>query len=338
MGLTTKILLAILSLLLVLTISGATFQWLQAAADREKFPPPGRLVEVDGLQMHLDCRGSGKPVVILEAGLGFGSSSWSLVHDAMSEHSEICAYDRPGLDWSEPINRVAGADEVATRLNKLIELGGIEGPYVLLGMSAGGVYVREYFHQYPQDIIGMVLVDSSHEQQGTRLPRFDGMQDGDQILRLCSWLQPLGVVRIVDAMGAIFDQLEIPEDFRALLRANVNQSHTCSSILAESQSFTAELRDTAPPAKLGDLPLTVLSQGNEPEAIEVLGITAEMSRAQRVAWDELQNELTALSARGQRRIARHSGHVIQLDQPQLVVDAVADMVAELRAPEMSGGE
>ena len=184
----------------------------------------------------------------------------------------------------------------------------------------------------------MVLVDSSHEQQGNRLPSFDGVQDGEQILTLCSWLQPLGVVRFTDAMAALFDQLEIPEDSRALLRATVNQSHTCSSMLAESRSFSAEVLDTEPPAKLGDLPLTVLSQGNEPQAIEVLGITAEMSRAQRVAWDELQNELTALSARGQRRIARHSGHVIQLDQPQLVVDAVADMVAELRDPKITGGE
>lgn len=338
MGLSTKILLAIFSLLMVLTTVGATYQWLQAAADRDKFPPPGILVDVDGLQMHLDCRGSGKPVVILEAGLGFGSSSWSLVHDAMSEHSEICAYDRPGLDWSEPINRIAGAEEVAARLKKLIELSDTEGPYLLLGMSAGGIYVREYFHRYPQDIVGMVLVDSSHEQQGYRLPKFDATTDGEQILTLCSWLQPLGVVRLADAVTAIFDQLDIPENFRELLRANVNQSHTCSSMLAESQSFTAELLDTEPPAKLGDLPLTVLSQGNEPEAIEVLGITAEMSRAQREVWDELQNELTALSDRGQRRIATQSGHVIQLDQPQLVIDAVADMIAELRVAQLHGGE
>ena len=338
MGLTTKVLLAIFSVALVLTIVGATYQRQQAAADRDRFPLPGRLVEVDGLQMHLDCRGSGKPVVILEAGLGFGSSTWALVHDAMSEYSEICAYDRPGLDWSEPSNRIAGADEVAARLKKLIEISGTEGPYVLLGMSAGGVYVREYFRRYPQDIIGMVLVDSFHEQQGSRLPRFDGMQDGDQILRLCSWLQPLGVVRIISAMDTLFDQLKIPEDVRPQLQANVNQSHTCSSILAESQSFTAELLDPEPPAKLGDLPLTVLSQGNEPEAIEVLGITAEMSRAQRVAWDELQNELTALSDRGKRLIATQSGHVIQLDQPQLVIDAVADMVAELRTAELGGGK
>ena len=81
-----------------------------------------------------------------------------------------------------------------------------------------------------------------------------------------------------------------------------------------------------------------LTGGLPVEAIEVLGITAEMSRAQRVAWDELQNELTALSDRGKRLIATQSGHVIQLDQPQLVIDAVADMVAELRTAELSGGK
>ncbi|MBW2374134.1 MAG: alpha/beta hydrolase, partial [Deltaproteobacteria bacterium] len=103
--------------------------------------------------------------------------------------TRTCAYDRPGMDWSEPIGRTVDAGEVAVRLHRLVEVAGIPGPYVLVGMSAGGVYVREYQRNHPGGIVGMVLVDSSHEQQGSRLPEISGAANIDRMLSLCSWLQ-----------------------------------------------------------------------------------------------------------------------------------------------------
>lgn len=335
MAITIRFVLGVLALLLVLAGLGAGYQWVESRADRDAFPPPGRLVDVDGLMIHLDCRGSGRPVVLLEAGLTSGSSTWGLVHDALSRTTEVCGYDRPGLDWSEPLGRSMAADEVADRLHALVDAAAIEGPYVLLGMSAGGVYVREYVHRYPDGVAGMVLVDSSHEQQRDRLPTAGNQADLIRMVTLCRWLQPVGVVRLIGALDDLVDQPTVPESLRPVLRANFNQSHYCASVAHEMAGFTADLGRSKPPRPLGDLPLTVLSQGIDPMQDEIVGVSPEQAQAMRVVWDEMQLELAALSSRGQRLIAERSGHMIQLQQPELVIHAVDAMIRSLRSADRS---
>jgi pimeloyl-ACP methyl ester carboxylesterase len=328
MGRIAKFGLVVVGLLVVLLFAGVGYQAVQTRSDRAQFPAPGRMIDVGGLKLHLDCRGAGSPVVVLEAGLTSGSTTWSLVHDAIARHTRVCAHDRPGMDWSEPIDRIALADGVAARLQALLEAGGEPGPYVLVGMSAGGVYVRAFQRQFREQVAGMVLVDSSHEQQGTRLPQFDGAADMARLLRLCAWLQPIGVVRLVGAMETVV--VQYPEQWRGLARANANQSHACRSVLAEVDSFAAQLANGVPPRPLGDLPLIVLTQGAEPRGDAVFGLSDAQARELRGAWDELQHELTALSSRGRQIVAADSGHLIQRDQPQLVIDAVVAMVNEVR--------
>lgn len=321
------------SLMVVLLSAGAVYQWRAAAADRADFPAPGKLYEIDGLSMHLDCRGEGAPTVVLEAGLTSGSASWVLVHDKLSEITRVCTYDRPGMDWSEQSAEPLDSPTVARRLHALLAAGGVEGPQIILGMSAGGVFVREYFARYPQQIVGMVLVDSSHEQQGNRLPAVGDDALFGNLLALCSWLQPVGVVRAFDLLDGVQGEFDLPEDARALFRANAYQSHNCAAMAAELEGFAREIRDVDPPAPLGALPLIVLSQGKAPAANEAFGMSLADAQAMAEVWDVLQNELTALSSAGERRIAHASGHVIQLEQPQIVIDAVADMVRRLRVPQ-----
>lgn len=325
-----KTLLGIAALLVLAVAGGASYQWWMARADLGRHPPPGRLVDVDGIRLHLDCRGSGRPVVVLESGGGAGSAEWGTVPDAVGRVTTVCAYDRPGLGWSEPISRTADAGDVAERLHRLLGAANVPGPYVLTGWSAGGVYVREYFHRHPETVAGMVLVDSSHEQQGDRLPATGAEKTQARQLAACVWLQPLGVVRLSGALDAVLDQPGIPDALKPVLRATMNQSHYCSAVRYEMESFGREVHDTAPPASLGDLPLTVLTQGNEPRGDPTFGLTDEQARAQRVVWNQLQNELTALSSRGRHLIAEHSGHPIALQQPDLVIGAVTDMVESLR--------
>lgn len=325
-----KVLIGAVVLLMVLIASGAAYQWGAARADRQHFPPPGRLVDVDGLKMHIDCHGEGEPVVILEAGLGAGATEWGSVPGAVSGSTEVCAYDRPGLGWSEPIDRTADAAEVADRLQRLLQAAGVGGPYLLVGWSAGGVYVREYYRRHPEGVVGMVLVDSSHEQQGDRLPPTDSGRNVERMVELCGSLQPLGVVRLTGVLDARIDQPTVPAALKPVMRANMNQSHFCLAILDEMRSFEREVHDTDPPSSLGDLPLTVLTQGDEPKGDPTFGQTDEQARAQRVVWNELQEELTALSSRNRHLIAEHSGHPIQLEQPELVIGAVKDMVGDLR--------
>ncbi|MDP6377769.1 MAG: alpha/beta hydrolase [Pseudomonadales bacterium] len=326
-----RILLTLVGLIVVVLAGGYVYQQWALASDRAAFPPPGRMYEVDGLSLHLDCRGEGRPVVVLEAGLGSGSTSWASVHEALVATTRVCAYDRPGMDWSDPLGTTADRTEVAERLHALLRAASVAAPQILVGMSAGGVYVREYYARYPEDIVGMILVDSSHEQQGHRLPDIPDAARTQTIMRLCSWLQPFGLVRALGLVQARFQAPDIPEDTWEVLRANYNRSHSCSAMMNASASFDGDTQDEDPPASLADLPLMVLSQGREPEALPEFGITLALARERRAVWDVLQKELTALSSRGMRVVARESGHVIQLDALDVVIEAVKYMVRSLRA-------
>jgi pimeloyl-ACP methyl ester carboxylesterase len=314
--------------------SGVAYQEVRSAADRTAYPAPGEMISVDGLDLHLDCRGQGSPVVLLESGLTTGSTSWALVQDEIASFTRVCAYDRPGIDWSEPLEETAGPVEVAQRLHRLIDVAQMQGPWILVGMSAGGIYVREYFATYPEGVVGMVLVDSSHEEQGRRLPA-----EGEDPLELatplavCSYLQPLGLIRalgVVDETIEMFWQVDIPPAVEGPIKANANQSHACSALYYEMVSFQQALAQPRPPRSLGDLPLIVLSQGIEPYGAEELGVSLAEARAQRAAWDELQEELAGLSSVGERRIAEKSGHLIQIQQPEIVIEAIRDMVRAQR--------
>ena len=326
-----RILGGLIALLALLGGVGAVWQASRVAAELERFPPPGERFEIDGLALHLDCRGEGTPTVVLEAGLGSGSDSWFLVHDAMAAQTRVCAWDRPGMAWSAPSFVPITSDANADRLHALLASAGVDGPVVLLGMSAGGVFVREYYARHPEHVVGMVLIDSSHEQQGARMPEFP---DGgfNTVLQACAWLQPLGLPRLLGAAEVAIDSygVEIEGEAREFAIANLNRSHTCASLLAESEGFDGEVVDAEPPRSLGDLPLIVVSQGRAPEIDEEAGMTEELVAAFAEVWTELQLELTALSSRGERRIAEESGHVIQLDQPKAVIDAVRDMVTLVR--------
>ena len=315
--------------LVAISLVGFVYQLTMEQRDRVAYPAPGEIYQVGGIDLHLDCRGQGTPTIILEAGLISGSSSWMLVHDELAAVTRTCAYDRPGMDWSEPINRVADAEEVSERLYELLVEAKIEGPKVLLGMSAGGVYVREYYKNHTDDIVGMVFVDSSHEQQGNRLPEIGDGDSFETILMGCRLMQPIGLMRIFNPFEQFIEEFELDEPTKNVLLANMNQSHACGSMYWESVSFAGEVRDDAPSNSLGDLPLVVLSQGEVPKAIT--GATLEEAIAERKVWDELQQELLGLSSNGERVVALVSGHVIQFNQPELVIEKVSELVLLLRA-------
>ena len=314
-------------------VAGSLYQWSLQQAEQEQFPPPGQMFDIDGLSLHLDCRGQGTPTIVIESGLMSGSASWRLVHEPLASLTRVCAYDRPGMDWSEPSDELLRADLVAERLHRLLAAGGVNDQKVLMGMSAGGVFVREYYQQHPQDVVGMVLVDSSHEQQGRRLPEINGIIDLSAVLRACSWMQPVGIIRAFDLLDGSIIPEQLEGDFASLMRAHAYQSHTCEAMLNESEGFELEVADTQPPQTLGDLPLLVLSQGKLPADDELEGLSQEQADNLVMRWHELQLELAALSTDSRRVIARESGHMIHLEQPELLISEVSRLVKELQHPQ-----
>ena len=310
----------------ILVMCGSFYQWYASHEDEASYPAPGKLIEIDGVDLHLDCRGQGEVTLVLEAGLGMDSTSWSLIHDPLSKHVRVCAYDRVGMGWSEPITRMSLAPDISTRLKRLLDKAEEKGSHILVGMSAGGVIVRQYYKQYPDNVVGLVLVDSSHEQQKNRLPALD--RGFDYLVHICRLLQPIGGVRLSGKLEEMAPT-NMSKEWVATWVANQNKSHSCNSIYYAFESFMLEVVDVLPPSSLGNLPLLVLSQGNDPKGDPSNGYTDEMAREQRRIWDELQIELTQLSSNSTRVIAKQSGHVIQYDQPNLVINSILQFVESL---------
>src|SRR5208282_353888 len=147
------------------------YQALGAAGDARRFPPPGRLVALDGSggpRLHLHSMGDSGPSVILDAGIGASSLSWSLVQAPAARYARVYAYDRAGYGWSDPPRRSNGpriASRQAEELRALLRAADVAGPYILVGHSFGGYVVRLYAERWPVEVAGLVMVDSPDADQ-----------------------------------------------------------------------------------------------------------------------------------------------------------------------------
>ena len=191
----------VLGLIAVLLLTGAIYQKTASANDMKTYPPLGELIEVHGHKMHLYCLGTGSPTVVLESGLGDMMLNWHKVQVETASFSRVCAYDRAGFGWSDPLDEPVYSPRVAESLHTLLKNADIPAPYVLVGHSLGGIHVRNFAHQYPDEIAGIVLVDSAHDIQRAEDPD----EGKNPLLSLCRLIAPLGIVRmlnLVDDSGA----------------------------------------------------------------------------------------------------------------------------------------
>lgn len=278
------------------------------------------LVDIGGgRRLWLECRGHGSPTVILEAGSGDNAEVWDTIAlgpdsgeiavlPGVAAFTRVCAYDRPGTlidadhqSRSDPVPMPRTAADAVVDLHALIATAGIPGPYVLVGHSLGGIIVRLYAATYPDEIAGLVLVDASHEEQYVR---FQAVLTAEQWAALQEQAQP----------GADVDPARERIDFEA--------------------SF-AELREATHP--LPPLPLVVLTHGVtspmvSPEAQALLPVDVPWDALEAVL-QELQDELAALTPDARHVIASRSGHYIQIEQPELVIEAIRQVVAGVRNPD-----
>ena len=292
-------------------------------------------MEVDGTRMHFVCEGEGEPWLMMENGLMADVVAWDLVWEDLSKITRVCAYDRPGLGWSDNIDEPRDGTSVAAALNHLLEKAAPDGQFILLGMSAGGVYVRDYYQQFPERVVGMVLIDSSHEQQTPRLEEIYGA-DGNPLttpISICATLSPFGVMRAFGVWEKLLDSFTpglLNDENRGEILSLQNYTHHCSALSRELAEFALDTSREQGPVSLGSLPLLVLSQG-ELVIEENLppGTSLESAVEARAIWDDLQISLAQLSTKSRRVVATESGHMIQLNQPDLVIAEFQTFMQEL---------
>jgi pimeloyl-ACP methyl ester carboxylesterase len=323
-----------------LIAAGAIYQAAGTAADRRRYPPPGRMVDIGGRSLHLIDRGAGGPAVVFESGISATCLNWTQVRSQVERCASACTYDRAWLGWSDPAPLPRTTLAIMDDLHALVESTQIPRPFILVGHSFGGMLVRAYAVKYPDDVAGLILVDplSPNEWLKASPAQARMLSRGVRLARRGAVLARIGVVRAslaaLMAGGRLVPQLiarlssgrgesvisrlvgevrKMPPETWPMVRAHWCQSKGFLGLAAyleslptsSAEAIAIEERSGQP----GAMPITVLSAANStPEQLE-----------QREAW-------ARRSPRGQHIIARKSGHWIQLDEPELVVQAIREMI------------
>jgi pimeloyl-ACP methyl ester carboxylesterase len=296
-------------------------------------PPAGAekwVVLNDGRQMYLDCRGAGGPVVVFDAGAGGGSKDWQDVHEAVAKTTKACAYDRASHGLSDPGSLPRDTAAVANDLDEMLDVAGIAGPYVLVGHSLGSYHVRHFANTRFEETAGMVLVDPSGDGQMARfttvIPKIEtivGATREKQKSLNCVASMRAKLVRSDDPLAS-----DCFGNDANVIEGNLSE---VESMVGASTEQLLESRRS-----YGDMPLIVLTRSDY-----VQGMPPEFTDQDRTAmakiWTEMHEEMTTLSTAGERRVIPTSGHYIQRDQPQAVIDAINEVVAKARARQGAAG-
>lgn len=293
--------------------------------------PTGELVSVGGRNLHIHCTGTGTPTVIVENGGAVFSFDWELVQPQVARFTRICTYDRAGYAWSDPGPEFDTFDQASHDLHTLLANAGVHGPYVLVGHSLGGMLVRYYEAKYPRDVVGMVLVDSSHEEslqpvglKIVRIPELSAKQFQD-LLDEAKAHRPKNPEpeALPTTIFPPYDRL--PTRLQTLhlwaLKKILPLVETWGLNLQFDLSRLHQMR-MATPHPLGNKPLAVLTASTF-DVVEVPGMTPEQARQDHL---RLQNDLAQLSTNSRHIMVSSSGHLIYLYQPQVVIRSIAAVV------------
>lgn len=299
----------------------AAYQRVEEARDRCKYRPPGHLVDVGGRRLHILAMGDGSPAVVIVPALGANVLEWVRVMRAASAFTTVCAYDRAGLGWSDPQPGPVTIDAMADDLHALLKAAGIAPPYIIAGHSMGGIVARRFRSRYPADVAGMLLIDSSHEDQARR---FGGNRDWATLKRAARRkARILGLRRLGVRAGFVggFDAASLD---RETVPEYAGAAKAVSLTAKQRRAVVRELlllgRPQGHPQYLRDLPLTVLSAGN----------AKRRQWPDWRTWCELQDELAVLSSCSAHMYAVNADHFVHLDDPAVVLQAIRDLVGRCR--------
>lgn len=322
--------IVVVSLFTVLFIAGRRAK----ARLQAQYPPVGKMIDVGGYKLHLDTQGDGDVTVVMDAGAGGIGIHWTLVQSEISKFARTVVYDRAGLGWSEPSPKPRTAQIMVEELHTLLNRAGIAAPYILVGHSFGGVVVRHFAQRYPEEVTGIVLVDSAHEQQYQRFPKpmADMVKKMLPMMKLMRLVFAAGIPALRVSNTALDKRVPLPvAEIDRAIRA-VSAKH----FAAQLSEFEAIVGNQNPPVEtLGNTPLVVLSHGI-PQPMP--NFSDAINAAYEQTWQDLQNEQAALSTNSQRVTAHNSGHDIQLEQPELVIEAIQQILeatqqTDTRVPE-----
>lgn len=308
----------------VLLVGGIIYQQLSITRDANNYPAPGELIEVGGHRLHLHCIGEGEPTLIIDAGAADWSLSWLTLQEDLSTLTRTCVYDRAGLGWSEAGEAPRTSDTLVRELHTLLANANIEPPYIFLGHSLGGYNARIYHEQYPDDLAGMILLESAHPDQWNQLPEeVEGLVNEQVgLLNTMSLLSNFGIVRLI-----LPEHTHHSEDFQGIYRSHMATSgHMTAS--AYELGGGIESATQVPDNSLDDLPLVVVTAAKSFDAFRDFVDDFPFDESEEV-WQALQLELAGLSTNSVHLISPDATHNIHFDDPEIVIEALEQMLSML---------
>ena len=276
-----------------------------SAYDDKPFKPPGRFINIGFQTMYVDCLGENKPTIIVDVGIAASSASWYKIAKELSKNTRICLYDRAGYGWSDSGRGERTTATIVHELKLLVKRAEIPGPYIIVGHSFGGFTARYFAAKFPEDVAGLVLVDSSHPEQIYRLSALDNQGK-----------KPLITGRDANA-PADFSEFE-----RKWYFLNSSRKATFAQ-MAELKYFKQSAYQVKHSGPLKDIPIAVLSRGIA-QLPELNGVSLENE------WLDMQKDLLNLSKNSWHSIILNSGHNIYEEAPAKIIENILEVIEKSR--------
>jgi pimeloyl-ACP methyl ester carboxylesterase len=315
-------------LALLALLAGASYNWIKAHYDAQRFPQEGRSVDIGGYRLNINCRGQGSPTVVLEAGLGVPAISWRAVQSEIAKFTRVCSYDRAGYDWSDPGPMPRTTARSVRELHTLLKNAGERPPFILVGHSFGGTNVRVYNGAYPREVAGLVLADTGNEEMKSpasfqRLidSKLRGRQLDGKWATLLYWT---GISRL--AAGIQIDDPALPYDKQEWSYFLI-QPKVLRAVASEMENLDEGKAELKAAGTLGDKPLIVLIARQHPQDLD---LPTQDAVAVSQLWVEDEKLLAQLSTRGKWIIVENSTHMTPLERPDAIVSAVRELYSETR--------
>ena len=298
---------------LALAAIGGGYETVRESIDAGAYPMPGQLINVGGHRLHLNCTGSGSPTVILEPGHGEVSSAMAWIAAGVAQDSRVCVYDRAGRGWSDAADGPQDAGQTATDLHTLLNQAHIPGPYVLAGHSFGGLYVLTFAAQYPDQVAGMVLLDSTAPVVG---PAPATNRSDDLVGRISMLVAATANLGAAHLLGDSYDSL--PLRSRDEARASVSTARSVQSYINEFREGATATHQAATLVDFASKPLIVVTAG----------------RGHDETWLASQDKLATLSTNSRHRVvadATHASLVLDKTDAAAASQGIRDVVAAVKS-------
>lgn len=317
-----KLFLGCLSIITFIVVVGFVYEQISRSVTDNKFPPQGEFLDVGGHKLHYIKKGTGSPTVIFDSGLGEGVFSWAKVQNEVSEHVSTISYDRAGISWSERGGKPKSGKQISTDLHELLVKAEAQKPYIIVAHSMSGLTLRGYISDHKEDIFGVIFVDVSHPDQINRFPKEAGSLLDQTPAWLIDFSNAIGVVRLL--FNQTYPNTEVNDPIN--IRANALRSKSISATVEESRNFKSLAKEAASISTFENTPLVIIT-GESPERFKYLKDKKSEEQFANT-WSDLQKDLLRLSNNSKQILATKSGHLVQMEQPEVIIKSIKEMIAE----------